>query len=343
MADGRVSLVIPVQDEEQSIVALLRSIAEQRRPPNEVVLVDAGSRDLTVERALSMISLCPLKIVRCERVYPGVARNHGVGASEESEWIAFTDGGIVLHPDWLWELLEAAEEETDVILGNVDPISRTLFQECAAVAYVPARDEKGMRGPCVPSCLVRRSTFVSMGGFPPYRAAEDLIFFERLRTAAARVAYAPRAVANWQIAGTVRETFGRFASYSDHNLIAGRGRHWHAGVAASMRCRNDSRYYPPCGHNVLAWLTLPAFRGAGRQGSVGEATLLRFLDAPSCARGGYREHHRGDRSGHGRGHLALADRQATRVSVAERGFGRVLTLPTTGSTEASAAVKCCPT
>jgi glycosyltransferase involved in cell wall biosynthesis len=263
MSAGRVSLVIPVQDEELSILALLRSIAEQRRPPDEVVLVDAGSRDGTVERALSIISLCPLKIVRSERVHPGVARNHGVSASEECEWIAFTDGGIVLHPDWLWELLEAADEGTDAVLGNVDPICKTFFHECAAVAYVPARDHHGIRGPCVASCLVRRSTFTRVGGFPPYRAAEDLIFFEQLRAAAARVAYAPRAVANWQIAGTVRGTFGRFAGYSYHNLIAGRGRHWHAGVARLYALlAMTAGFAHLAGHSVLAWLTLPAFFGA---------------------------------------------------------------------------------
>ncbi len=259
----RVGLVIPVQDEETSIMALLRSIGRQRRPPDEVVLVDAGSRDDTVERALSIVSSCPLKIVRSERVHPGVARNRGVGASEESEWIAFTDAGIVLHPDWLRELLAAADERTDAVLGNFDPICTSFFHECAALAYVPARDPHGIRGPCVASCLVRRSTFQRVGGFPPYRAAEDLMFVERLYAVAAHVAYAPRAVVDWAIAGTARATFDRFASYSHHNLIAGRGRHWHAGVArlyGLLAVAAGLAYV--MGGDVLAWLVPPAFFAA---------------------------------------------------------------------------------
>jgi hypothetical protein len=47
----------------------------------------------------------------------------------------------------------------------------------------------------------------------------------------ARLAFAPRAVAHWQIQGSTGTTFRRFALYSRHNLAAGRARYWHLGVA----------------------------------------------------------------------------------------------------------------
>jgi glycosyltransferase involved in cell wall biosynthesis len=225
-----VSLVIPLQDEEQSVVLLLRSVAAQEQPPDELILVDAGSRDSTVERARRVEPGCPLRIITSGRVFPGVARNLGVEAAK-SEWVAFTDGGIELGSAWLRELLEAARDDTDAVFGNVDPVCDSRFRQCAAIAYVSPMNEAGIRGPFIASSLVRRSAILRLGGFPGYRAAEDLIFVHNLRAAGAREAYAPRATVAWQLPATTGSLFKRFALYSEHNLAAGWGRYWHRGVA----------------------------------------------------------------------------------------------------------------
>jgi hypothetical protein len=78
--------------------------------------------------------------------------------------------------------------------------------------------------------VVRREAFEQAGRFPPFRAAEDLIFMERLLALPLRIAYASRAVVYWQLAPDVRRTFRRFALYSEHNLRAGRARFWHLGI-----------------------------------------------------------------------------------------------------------------
>jgi glycosyltransferase involved in cell wall biosynthesis len=260
--DRAVSLVVPLQDEERTVCALLRSIAQQSHLPTEIVLVDAGSRDRTIEEAVTVDLPRPLRIVRTSRVFPGVARNEGVGAAG-FEWIAFTDGGIVLHPDWLRELLAALQQSTDAIFGNLDPVCDTFFRECAALAYVPPRDEHGVRGPFVASSLIRRTTFLGVGGFPPYRAAEDLIFVERLRAAGALIAYAPKAQVRWEIAGSLGMTFDRFANYSQHNLVAGWGRYWHFGVARLYGLLALAVLVVHlAGAGVLAWLALPLFFAA---------------------------------------------------------------------------------
>src|SRR5262249_61403654 len=72
--------------------------------------------------------------------------------------------------------------------------------------------------------------FAGAGGFPEYRAAEDLVFLERLQATAREITRAPRAIVHWRLAPDTRRTFRRFALYSEHNLRAGRGRDWHAGV-----------------------------------------------------------------------------------------------------------------
>jgi glycosyltransferase involved in cell wall biosynthesis len=260
MADtGRVAVIVPLQDEETTVESLLRSLAAQTRLPDEVILVDAGSTDRTSERIRGFRAPFPLKVVAAQRVFPGTARNMGVSHTS-AEWVAFTDGGIVLEPDWLQELLAVAQEKTDAVFGNVDPVCDSFFRECAALAYVPPKDQHGTRGPSVACTLIRRSAFLRVGGFPPYRAAEDLIFVARLRSASSLFAWTPRANVRWQIAGGLGETFSRFANYSAHNLRAGWARHWHLGVA---------RLYlllalvivtaHAAGAGAWAWLALPGF------------------------------------------------------------------------------------
>ena len=174
-------------------------------------LADAGGRGRS-----SVPGCCP----QCRRRRP---RKH--------EWIAFTDGGVVLDASWLAGLAQCAGPGIDVVDGNYEPVCDNYFRECAAIAYVSEKDRTGTRGPSLASCLVRRDAFTRAGGFPPFRAAEDLIFIHRLSQGGAGTAFAPNAIVRWQIAGGVAATFRRFESYSYHNLVAGWGRHWHAGTA----------------------------------------------------------------------------------------------------------------
>lgn len=224
-----VSLVVPVQDEAASIAALVQSIRGLSLIPDEIVFVDAGSRDRTVERIRREAEGLPVRILAAGRVFPGVARNLGV-AETSREWIAFTDAGVTLEPDWLSELASRASG-CDAVLGRVDPVCDSLFHACSAIAYVPRLRSDGTRGASSASFLVRRTVFDRCGGFPAFRAAEDLVFFDRLGGSGAVIASAPRALAHWQIADSPAAVFRRFALYSKHNLIAGWESHWHYGLA----------------------------------------------------------------------------------------------------------------
>jgi glycosyltransferase involved in cell wall biosynthesis len=225
----QVSLIVPLRNEQATVVPLLESIAGQTRRPDELVVVDAGSEDQTAALATSFPAPMPVRVVRTGPLYPGLARNSGA-AEAAFPWLALTDGGVRLSPSWLSELLAAAQDGVEVVFGAFEPVCDSFFRRCAAVAYVPGPDAHGLRGASVISMALTREAFDRAGGFPPYRAAEDLIFVERLRALPLRVAYAPRAVAYWELAPDVRRTFRRFALYSEHNLRAGRGRYWHAGV-----------------------------------------------------------------------------------------------------------------
>ena len=233
--DFKVSLVIPVRDEAATLTELLETIAAQSLQPSEVVFVDAGSVDETVQLLQKAAQLEPrFHLIEAGAASPGRARNIGIAAARH-KWIALTDAGMRLEPTWLERLVEAARkgDSSDVVFGNYEPLIESFFERCAALAYVaPKRLRNGqlMRGPAVPSSLLRSSVWKAVAGFPDTRAAEDLMFIEAIERKGYRIAWAPTATTWWRLRPTFRATFEKFMVYSRYNVWAGRQWDWHYGV-----------------------------------------------------------------------------------------------------------------
>lgn len=231
-----ISLVIPVRDESETIEELIQGIDTQTLRPTEVIFSDGGSTDGTVriieEQAKSGSNL---KVIRNKNGMPGPGRNSGIAVAS-CEWIALTDAGIRLEYVWLSNLVAAARAEPspDIVYGNYEPVIRNFFDRCAALAYVPAKVQRPggmMRGPSIASCLMKKSVWESVGGFPGWRAAEDLIFMRRVEEAGFRIGWAPKATVHWQMRPDLASTFHKFVLYSRHNVWAGMQGDWHYGVA----------------------------------------------------------------------------------------------------------------
>jgi glycosyltransferase involved in cell wall biosynthesis len=260
-ASLRISLVVPLRNEEESLEALIQSIQQQTRPPDEVILVDGGSVDRTVERARALVEGDPcFRVIEAGPATPGRGRNVGIEAAAH-DWIALTDAGIRLDPHWLEQLARVAEQspQADVVHGNFEPRTDTWFRSCAALVYVMPRQQRDrglMRGPFIASTLLRRDAWRRVDGFPDLRAAEDLIFMERLQQQGCKIAWAPEATVCWETAPTLSRTFGRFVLYSRHNVWAGRQSHWHHGLARQylvvLCCLALAAF-----HNALWLLLLP--------------------------------------------------------------------------------------
>ena len=227
-----VSLVIPVRDEAASIEQLLASIGAQTHEPDEVVIVDGGSRDGTLKILREARANNPkLRVIEASKATPGLGRNIGI-ANARHEWIALTDGGIRLDPQWLARLVEIAQSQPElkIICGNFEPEIDSFFKECASIAYVPPKtptNHGSVRGPFIASSLVKREAWYSVGGFPDLRASEDLIFFDEIENKGHKMGWAPGAVVYWELRTTLWRTLSRFVSFSSANVWAGQKRRWH--------------------------------------------------------------------------------------------------------------------
>lgn len=232
----KVSVIVPVRDEEDSIGELLDSLLAQTRPPDEIVIVDGGSVDATTQIIEKYIrDGAPVRLIRAGAALPGRGRN--LGAAQASyEWLGFTDAGIRLANNWLEALVAKAEtnSEIDVVYGYWQPVTDTFFKECAAIAYVPPPapcEELLIRPRSIVSALLRREAWRAVNGFPEeLRSAEDLIFMDRVERAGFRSAFEPRAKVFWSLKPTLAATFKRFVVYSRNNIRAGLFRQWQATI-----------------------------------------------------------------------------------------------------------------
>lgn len=232
----KVSIVIPVRDEEHSIRELLDSLLAQTRPPDEIVITDGGSLDATPQIIDEYIRKgAPVRLIRAGAALPGRGRNLGA-AQASHEWLAFTDAGIRLANNWLETLTTKAEadDSIDVVYGSWQPVTNTFFKQCAAIAYVPPPTSHNgtiTRPRFIASTLLRREAWQKVKGFPEdLRSAEDLIFMDRVENAGYRYVFEPRAQVQWDLRPTLWSTFKRFVVYSRNNIRAGLFRQWQSTI-----------------------------------------------------------------------------------------------------------------
>lgn len=114
MASPLISVIIPALDEEEPIAEVVRACLATGLP-NEVIVVDNGSRDRTAERARA----AGARVVTAARGY-GRACAAGVAAVDpQSEIVVFLDGDGSDCPEFMEELVRPIRErECDFVIGS---------------------------------------------------------------------------------------------------------------------------------------------------------------------------------------------------------------------------------
>ena len=97
----QISVIATVKNEEHSVRRLLDSLAAQTRQPDELVFVDGGSVDKTVEvlERYAKESGLPLQVLVRPDTNISQGRNAAIAAAR-GVIIASTDAGVRLAPIW---------------------------------------------------------------------------------------------------------------------------------------------------------------------------------------------------------------------------------------------------
>jgi glycosyltransferase involved in cell wall biosynthesis len=232
----KISVVIPVRNEAETVGALLDALLAQSLRPNEIVITDGGSVDQTRAIIQGFIDRgAPVKLCTDRNSLPGRSRNIGV-ANASYEWIAFIDAGVTPVVTWLQSLADKVMNGSDaeVVYGAYEPVTHSLFEESAAIAYLtaPHQTEEGpVRPYSIASALMPKQAWEKVGGFPEdLRSAEDLLFMQKIEAAGFQIARAPQALVHWKLQPSLWKTFRRFTVYARNNIRAGLWRNWQAAL-----------------------------------------------------------------------------------------------------------------
>jgi|GEM_PF-236098 len=236
MARPTVSLVTTVYNEEDSIAAFLDALLSQHRKPDEIIIVDAGSKD----RTRAIIEDYIARGLRARLlVEPGAnrARGRNLGiANASGSVIACTDAGCVPEPDWLARIAAPfrRKQAPDVVSGYYRAEARSLTEQAIAAATVPGVDEVDPEkfDPSSRSVAFAREAWREVGGYPEYvDYAEDTEFDRRLRAAGCRFQFEPRAIVRWRMQGSLAGLFRQFARYARSDGELG---HWFGHYAKAF-------------------------------------------------------------------------------------------------------------
>ncbi len=102
-AELTISVVIVTRNRSELLRRTLYSLIEQKRRPDQVVVVDNASSDDTVQVARSFARKLNLVVVTEEQIGIPIARNTGI-AHSSGEIVAFLDDDCVADRQWLSEL-----------------------------------------------------------------------------------------------------------------------------------------------------------------------------------------------------------------------------------------------
>jgi len=212
-----VSVIATVKNEAQTVPRLLDSLAAQTRPPDEVIIVDGGSTDGTVDvlKEYAAGGVLPLKVL----VRPGTnisqGRNAAIAAAS-GEIIASTDAGVRLSPNWLEELVSSFSEGIHVVSGFFLPDPQTVFETALGATILPVltdvKSEKFL--PSSRSVAFRKAAWERVGGYPEWLDyCEDLVFDFKLRELGP-FAFAPRALVYFRPRKSLRAFFQQYYRYA---------------------------------------------------------------------------------------------------------------------------------
>ncbi len=215
----KVSLITTVFNESGNINKFICSILQQSRQPDEIVIVDAGSTDGTLQivRELFSGSKIPQKIIIKTGCNIAEGRNIAI-ASASYEIIAVADGGTVLDKDWLYWLIKPFEEDRtrNIVGGFYVPIMKNNFQKAVCHAYLWSPDiNEDSFLPSSRSVALTKTAWKDVNGYPEWLDfGEDTFFDLALEKKGYQFHFARQAIVHWELRDTVGKTVQQFYRYS---------------------------------------------------------------------------------------------------------------------------------
>ena len=215
-----VAIVVTVKDESRSIGILLDSLERQTTVPKEIIIVDGGSSDRTVNVIKEKMTKDKrIKLIVRKGVSIAKGRNIGV-LNSTSNIIAMTDAGCIADKDWLFSVTKPllTNPKIGIVAGSYKMTGKSLFQE-AIKPYLGIPHKLATSSNFLPSArsmAFRKSVWKKIGGFSESldRTGEDTLFNYQAKKKGIQFYFVMKAIVEWEIPRKLGEVFKKFYYYA---------------------------------------------------------------------------------------------------------------------------------
>ncbi len=212
-----ISICLTVFNEGKSISRLLDSLLVQSLKPKEIIIVDGGSTDRTIEilkHYQKKDNKIRLLLEKCSRAK---GRNLGIEIAK-NEIIAITDAGCIVHPDWLEKITEPFNvAEVDISAGFYKMTGEAPMQKAGTIFLGVTPSEFDVTFlPSTRSIAFRKKAWELVGGFPDEdkNSAEDTYFNYAALKAGLKYARVKNAIVEWGMPETLEDFFNKIKNYA---------------------------------------------------------------------------------------------------------------------------------
>lgn len=222
----KTTLVVTFLNEEKSVEQFLFSVMRQTLPVSEVILVDGGSKDSTINRFKAFQKKHRLQNVRLftKLGNRSVGRNYGIKKAT-NEIILLADMGCILDKEWV-KKISAPFKAADiaVVAGYYKGKATSVFQKCLLpyVLTMPDQINPAAFLPSTRSMAIRKAAWKTANGFPEaYSHNEDYVFAKKLQKEKVKIFFAKTAFVYWIPRETLMQSFIMFYRFALGDAEAG--------------------------------------------------------------------------------------------------------------------------
>lgn len=213
-----VTLISTVLNEGDNIHQMMNGLLQQTRQADEIIIVDGGSRDNTVDVLRSYSKKLPLIIIEREGCNISQGRNIAI-AQAEGDILAITDAGTRLSNEWLENITQPLLDNADVtvVAGFFKADPHNTFETAMGATVLPLVGEIDPTTflPSSRSIALRKSAAQAIDGYPEWLDyCEDLIFDMRLQATQPAFVFAPNALVYFRPRESLSSYFKQYYRYA---------------------------------------------------------------------------------------------------------------------------------